>query len=659
MDSITILNSFHTFTKSLPNYHPFTTTTTTTTRLRVSLSSSNDAVSSNNKDALLLLQLNKASSNSAMEQLDIERGVCIPFRKYSPQSVRNKVLESRGAVLSLMSRGVEIVWKLGFYWSTLTYDFLVGRDEEVVPYRARQLRNLLCDLGPSFIKAGQVLANRPDIIREDYMNELCILQDDVPSFPNDIAFRIIEEELGQPLEAVFSKISSETIAAASLGQVYRATLRSTGEDVAIKVQRPGIEPLIYRDLFLFRTLASFLNGISIQKLGCNAELIVDEFGEKLLEELDYTLEARNLEDFLENFKNDPTVKIPLAYKQLSGPRVLVMEWIDGIRCTNPKAIKEAGIDLDGFLTIGVSAALRQLLEFGLFHGDPHPGNIFAMRDGRIAYVDFGNVAVLSQQNKQILIDAVVHAVNEDYAEMANDFTRLGFLTPGTDVTPIIPALEAIWQNSAGKGLSDFNFRSVTGKFNQLVYNYPIRIPERFSLVIRSLLTQEGICFTLKPDFKFLEVAYPYVAKRLLTDPNPALRERLIQVLFKDGLFQWKRLENLIVLAKENVAKMSSNPALQVQNGKSQRDLKVERKLDLTDTIKDGARLFLVDEGIRRQLLLALTEDSKLHIEELVDVYRLVEDQIDIPSVAVEVVRDFPTVVRDALLSWSESVLSDR
>ncbi|KAG2557125.1 hypothetical protein PVAP13_8NG177900 [Panicum virgatum] len=549
-----------------------------------------------NGPGLKSISSNKPSS--AMEQLDIERGVCIPFRKYTPEMVRKKVLDSRGSILSLASRGVEIIWKLGFYWSSLMYDFLVGRDEEIVPYRARQLRNLLCDLGPSFIKAGQVisfslgdkgyislynldhwsylsytifvtffgsvlqvLANRPDIIREDYMNELCILQDDVPPVPNQVAFSIIEEELGQPLERLFSKISSETIAAASLGQVYRATLRETGEDVAIKVQRPGIEPIIYRDLFLFRTLASFLNGISLQKLGCNAELIVDEFGEKLLEELDYTLEATNIEDFLENFKDDPTVKIPQVYKQLSGSRVLVMEWIDGIRCTDPQAIKEAGIDVEGFLTVGVSAALRQLLEFGLFHGDPHPGNIFAMRDGRIAYVDFGNVAVLSQQNKQILIDAVVHAVNEDYAEMANDFTRLGFLARGTDVAPIIPALEAIWQNSAGKGLADFNFRSVTGKFNQLVYNYPIRIPERFSLVIRSLLTQEGICFTLKPDFKFLEVAYPYVAKRLLTDPNPALRERLIQVLFKDGAFQWKRLENLIVLAKENVSKMSSNPAL--------------------------------------------------------------------------------------------------
>ncbi|KAJ4958325.1 hypothetical protein NE237_025436 [Protea cynaroides] len=610
--------------------------------------------SSSTTRALLL-----GKSSSAMDQLDFERGVCVPFRKYTPETVKNKVLESRGAILSLLGRGLEIVWSLGFYWSTLMYDCFIGRDKEVVPYRARQLRNLLCDLGPSFIKAGQVLANRPDIIREDYMNELCILQDDVPPFPNQIAFAIIEDELGRPLEAVFSKISSKTIAAASLGQVYHATLRDTGEDVAIKVQRPSIEPIIYRDLFLFRTLASFLNGISLQKLGCNAELIVDEFGEKLLEELDYTLEARNIEDFLENFKNDPTVKIPRVYKKLSGPHVLVMEWIDGIRCTNPQAIKEEGIDVNGFLTIGVSAALRQLLEFGLFHGDPHPGNIFAMRDGRIAYVDFGNVAVLSQQNKQILIDAVVHAVNEDYVEMANDFTRLGFLASGTDVSPIIPALEAIWQNSSGKGLSDFNFRSVTGKFNQLVYQYPIRIPERFSLVIRSLLTQEGICFTLKPDFKFLEVAYPYVAKRLLTDPNPALRERLIQVLFKDGVFQWKRLENLIILAKENVAKMSSNPALKVKTQQRSRDWQVERKLDLTDTIKDGARLFLLDAGIRRQLLLALTEDSKLHIQELVDVYRLIEGEIDIPSVASQIVRELPDVTRDLILSWSNSVLSDK
>ncbi|KAJ7563673.1 hypothetical protein O6H91_03G120400 [Diphasiastrum complanatum] len=533
----------------------------------------------------------------------------------------------------------------------------------MVPLRAEQLRNLLCDLGPSFIKAGQVLANRPDIIREDYMNELCILQDDVPSFPNQEAFAIIEDEIGIPLEQVFTKISAETVAAASLGQVYRATLRVSGDEVAIKVQRPGIEPIIFRDLFLFRTLASFLNGISMKKLGCNAELIVDEFGEKLLEELDYTLEARNLEDFFENFKDDLTVKIPRVYRSLSGSRVLVMEWIDGIRCTDPQGIKDAGIDVPAFITVGVSAALRQLLEFGLFHGDPHPGNIFAMRDGRIAYVDFGNVAELSQQNKQILIDAVVHAVNEDYVEMANDFTRLGFLAPGTDITPIVPALEAIWQNSTGKGVADFNFRTVTGKFNQLVYQYPIRIPERFSLVIRSLLTQEGICLTLQPDFKFLEVAYPYVAKRLLTDPDPALRERLLQVLFKDGLFQWKRLENLISLAREQVAMMNRNTPVKkiVANSRLKVVPSIQNiaKLDLTDTIKDGARVVATDAGLRRQLLMAFTEDSRLHIRELLDIYKLIEGEFDATAMITDIVQGIPTITRDWLLSWSDSVLAER
>lgn len=601
-----------------------------------------------------------------MEELELERGVCNPFRKYTPDRVREKVVESPGALFSVISRGFEIITRLGFYWANLSYDCLVGRGEEMVPLRASQLRTLLCELGPSFVKAGQVLANRPDIVREDYMNELCALQDDVPAFPSKIAFKMIELEMGVPLEQVFSKISATPIAAASLGQVYRGTLRSTGEEVAIKVQRPNIEPIIYRDLFLFRNLASLLNGISVQKLGCNSELIVDEFGEKLLEELDYTLEARNIEDFYKNFKVDKTVKIPLVYKQLSGQQVLVMEWIDGIRCTDPQAIKNAGIDVEAFITVGVSAALRQLLEFGLFHGDPHPGNIFAMRDGRIAYVDFGNVAELSQRNKQILIDAVVHAVNEDYVEMAGDFTRLGFLAPGTDVAPIVPALEAIWQNSTGKGLADFNFRSVTGKFNQLVYQYPIRIPERFSLVIRSLLTQEGICLSLLPDFKFLEVAYPYVAKRLLTDPDPALRERLLQVLFKDGLFQWKRLENLIVLAREQVTLMNRNLPINgsiptsrngSSNGRSNRP--AGGKLDLTDTIKDGARVVVTDAELRRQLLMAFTEDSRLHVRELYDIYRLVEGEFNPSTVLTELVQGLPNVTRDLMLSWSDSVLSDR
>lgn len=389
---------------------------------------------------------------------------------------------------------------VGYFFTCLKADELFGgslKKSQVVS-RAAQLRELLIRLGPSFIKAGQVLANRPDILREDFMNELCVLQDDVPPFSDEQAMQIIEEDLGKPLEAVFSYISEEPVAAASLGQVYQAKLRYSGEEVAVKVQRPDVAPVIYRDLFIFRLIAGMFDKLSQERLGCNAQLIVDEFGEKLLEELDYLQEARNIVEFRKNFANDPYVKIPWVRPELSNRRVLVMEWIDGIRCTDPESVQK-NVQVSEFVKYGVRSGLRQLLEFGLFHGDPHPGNIFALKDGRIAYVDFGNVAQLSQENKQILVDAVVHAVNEDYINMAGDFIKLGmlfvgwlvgyvlcvgFLSPGTDTAPIIPALEKIWKDSLGQSMAVFNFRTVTSKFNELVYQYPIRIPERYSLVIR-------------------------------------------------------------------------------------------------------------------------------------------------------------------------------
>ena len=568
-----------------------------------------------------------------VEELALQNGACVVARKYSPDAVRERALRGPGELAKTVLRCGEIVWNAASLASGLLMD---GVDErERVSSRSEQLRVQLAELGPSFVKAGQVLANRPDIVRSDYMEELCKLQDDVPAFENDVAFGIIENELGRPIDAVFSKISSDPVAAASLGQVYRATLRETGEEVAIKVQRPGIEPIIYRDLLLFRTLAWFINGYSVRALGCNAQLIVDEFGEKLLEELDYVQEGRNLNDFYDNFRGDPIVKIPKYYKEYSGSKILTMEWIDGIRCTDPQGIIDAGIDVEDFIKVGVVSGLRQLLEFGLFHGDPHPGNIFAMRDGRIAYVDFGNVAQLTQTNKEVLIDAVVHAVNEDYDAMAGDFIRLGFLSPGTDVRPIVPALENIWQDARTASLANFNFRTVTSSFNKLVYQYPIRIPERFSLVIRSLLTQEGICMTLNPDFKFLEVAYPYVAKRLLTDRDVSLRERLIQVLFKQDKFQWRRLENLIDLARDGGG-----------------------SLDLTETATDGAGLLLTDAKLRQQLVLALTEDDRLQVDEITRLLAVLQREVNVQKVVQNAVTDGPNIARKFALSWSSKVLAD-
>lgn len=566
----------------------------------------------------------------------MEIGYCRINIPYSPELVRKEAAGNIAAFAATVFRGARMGYELALFAAGLLYDDVTGRSGEnaSVKYRATQLRDLLTRLGPTFIKAGQVLANRPDILRQDYMNELCVLQDDVPQFPDEQAFATIENQLGRPIGEVFSSISDTPVAAASLGQVYKAVLRETGEEVAIKVQRPGVEPIIFRDLFIFRLIGQMLTPLALQRLGCDAELIVDEFGEKLLEELDYVQEARNIEDFRANFMNDPLVKIPWVRRDLSGPKVLVMEWIDGIRCTDIQGLKTSGINLNDFIRTGVVSGLRQLLEFGLFHGDPHPGNIFLLRDGRIAYVDFGNVAELSQRNKEVLIDAVVHAVNEDYTGMAGDFIKLGFLAPGTDVAPIVPALEKIWADSLGQSLAEFNFRTVTSKFNELVYQYPIRIPERYALVIRSLLTQEGICLTLDPKFHFLEVAYPYVARRLLTDEDPALRSRLTQVLFQDGKFQWERLENLIALAREGGG-----------------------GVDLSSTVADGARVLLLDSNLRRQLILALTEDDRLHVDEVVKLLSMVRGELNPATVISRGVAELPQLAVKSLVNWSDRVLS--
>jgi predicted unusual protein kinase regulating ubiquinone biosynthesis (AarF/ABC1/UbiB family) len=245
--------------------------------------------------------------------------------------------------------------------------------------------------------------------------------------------------------------------------------------------------------------------------------------------------------------------------------------------------------------------------------------------------------------------------------MARDFVNLGFLAPGTDIAPLVPALESIWADSVGRSLQDFNFRSVTSKFNELVYEHPIRIPERYALVIRSLLTQEGICLRLRPSFHFLEVAYPYVARRLLTDDDPALRERLLQVLLADGRFQWERLENLLRLAKNGNSNGSgSNAASGDEEGNASSSSSSSSSgggLDLSDTVASALRLVASDGALRAQLLDALTEGDRLHVAEVARLLRLVSEDVDGAKVAREAVGSLPALGRQLALAWADGVLS--
>jgi predicted unusual protein kinase regulating ubiquinone biosynthesis (AarF/ABC1/UbiB family) len=220
----------------------------------------------------------------------------------------------------------------------------------------------------------------------------------------------------------------------------------------------------------------------------------------------------------------------------------------------------------------------------------------------MAYIDFGMMDQLDELTKETLVDSVVHLINKDYTQLAADFVKLGFLSPETDIRPIIPALETVFADIIGQKVGDFNFKTITDKFSELMYDYPFRVPAKFALIIRSLVTEEGLALSLNPDFKIVEVAYPYVAKRLLNGESPALRRRLIEVLFKDGKFQWHRLENMISIARS------------------------DRQFDILPTAQLGLQFLLSEEGafLRRQLLLALIEDDRLHTDEVRSLWNLVQ-----------------------------------
>ena len=520
---------------------------------------------------------------------------------YSPDAIA-RYYKFRPA--HVWGRAIKIIWFFAGFLLDLKWDEWFNLVEQNKLKRAIQLREILTRLGPTFVKVGQALSTRPDLIRKDFLDELVKLQDQLPPFDNVLAYHIIETQLERPIEEVYSELSPRPVAAASLGQVYRGRLVS-GEEVAVKVQRPNLRPTITLDLFLMRWAAGWLAPWLPLNLGHDLSLIVDEFGTKLFEEIDYINEARNAEKFATNFRNSTQVKVPAIYWRFTTNRVLTLEWIEGFKLTDTKSIREAGLDPEAIIQIGVTSGLQQLLEHGFFHADPHPGNLFAMRDGRMAYIDFGMMDQLDETAKENLVDALVHLVNKDYSDLAVDFVALGFLTPDTDIGPIIPALEAVLGNAIGKNVGEFNFRTITDQFSGLMYEYPFRIPAKFALIIRSLVTQEGIALTLNPNFRIIEVGYPYIARRLLTGESPQLRRRLLNVLFKDGKFQWQRLENLIRIAR------------------------TDNSFDVLPTAKLGLQYLLSDEGkfLQRQLVLALTEDDRLHTQEVLHLWNLVKDDL--------------------------------
>ncbi len=463
---------------------------------------------------------------------------------YDPEAL-DQVLASAGS--EGWRRRARLIWSLtsfgvGFWWDNrFSGEAQLRRQRN----RARWLKDELVKLGATFIKIGQVLSTRPDLVPLPYVEEMASLQDQVPAFDSELAHRIIREELGgRAVEEVFSVINPFPIAAASIGQVYKAKLREDGRDVVVKVQRPGLIPVMQLDLAIMRQVTAFVDRHPRIGRGMPYTAILDEFGHSLFVQADYATEGGYAERFRENFRAFPGVTTPRIHWHLTTSRVMTMDFVHGMKPTDLVALEDAGLSFADVVRTGVRATIKQILEDGFFHADVHPGNLFVDYQGNLVYIDFGMVGEISSHVQEKIVDIFLHSVHREYEALVEDFIELEFLSPEVDRVALVPVAAHIFQSQYGEKDERLTVKEVFASVSNVLYEYPFRIPEKIAFILRTIITLEGIIHKLWPDFRFLEVAGPYAAKILLTDAKANIREKLVNELFIEGKFRPDRLGKL-------------------------------------------------------------------------------------------------------------------
>lgn len=500
---------------------------------------------------------------------------------YDPDKI---ALIYRKRPLLLLRRLLQIVSTFGRWFGLRYIDGVLRRSDSMFKERAAELRSALVQLGPAFVKIAQAVSSRPDVIPPAYLEELSLLQDRIAPFSTEIALDMIEQELGVPVENLFSEISLQPIAAASLGQVYQARLRTNGQIVAVKVQRPGVRAAIALDIFILRLLAGYIRNAG--KFNTDLQAVVDEWASSLFREMDYEAEAQNGLKFRKLFGQLPEVVIPEMYLEISSRRVLIMEWVEGQKLSEVKDLH--------LVEVGLYCSLTQLLESGFYHADPHPGNLLRTYDGKLAYIDFGMMGEFKQDFRDGLIEACLHLVNREFDALAGDFVTLGLLPPTAQMSDVANALTGVFQNAVTKGIQNISFGDLSGNLGRTMYKFKFQIPSYFSLVIRSLAVLEGIALSSDPNYKVLGSSYPWIARKVLTDSSPQLRSTLQALLYKDGTFRIDRLESLITESLRSTA----NETLSGQEEKTDKQsrLAIKRILKFTLSEKgDFVREILLEE----------------------------------------------------------------
>jgi ubiquinone biosynthesis protein len=394
------------------------------------------------------------------------------------------------------------------------YWFRKERPEPPGRTPAEHLRLALEELGPTFVKFGQILSTRPDLLPPEFIVELSRLQDEVPPLPWEIIKPRIESELDRKLEDLFAYINPTPIAAASLGQVHSATLKD-GQRVVIKVQRPDIRRNINLDLDIMRDLAGLAQeNTSLGKI-YDFRGVVEEFAVALIAELDYRREGRNADRFRKNFKKKPYLIIPHVYWEYTTERILMMERISGIKISDIEAIDNAGYDRHQVALHAANMIIQEILEDGYFHADPHPGNFVVMEGDAIGIMDFGRVGYLDSSDTAILVRLFIYAVQMDTPGIVDQLIRLGVADEQTDRRALERDLRRIMQRYYGLPLREISVRELIVDLTALAFRYHLRVPSNLWLLLNTLAMMEGVGLTLDPEFDIFEVSEPYVRRFIL------------------------------------------------------------------------------------------------------------------------------------------------
>jgi ubiquinone biosynthesis protein len=434
--------------------------------------------------------------------------------------------------------------------------------------RAVRLRMAFEELGPTFIKFGQLLSTRPDLISDEFSKELEKLQDQVLPLPGQKMIAVVEEELGRKVTDIFKEFDPEPIAAGSIAQVHKAVLHD-GHIVAVKIRRPGIVQLIHTDFEILESIAHFVKTSLLEHEEVDPQRMVREFGEAVFKEVDLANELRNQQRFARQFAGDEKVHVPMVYEQYCSPGVLTMEYIDGVKATDKEAMSAAGLDPKIVAARGADFVMQQVFEHGFFHSDPHPGNLLVLPGNVLAPLDFGQVARLTSQDRHLLTDIILAIVDGEASRMVRAMQRADLFNDETNELHVTRDIEYLLSSYAHLPLKDIPFNQVIVECFETLRKHHIRPPAEFTLMLKSLATVEGFATGLDKDFQIADHLKPFARKLSMDELDPrkamknagkAMRDAgemisslpadLISIMskFKSGRFllrvQHERLENL-------------------------------------------------------------------------------------------------------------------